>query len=89
MTKIDYYMFDVHNPYRCGGDCYKTLGEAKIAYIGHIKLGHIIGSDIYGKSKKDDCVALTYTPWFSDLKSFGRTKLTWIGEAVKQGTYIL
>lgn len=33
MAKIYYYMFDVHNPYRCGGECYKTLVRLKLLIL--------------------------------------------------------
>nr|DAK82502.1 MAG TPA: hypothetical protein [Caudoviricetes sp.] len=30
---------------------------------------------------------MTFTPWYSDVLAFGRTKLTNIGYAVKVGKY--
>ena len=87
--KIDYYKFDVYDPYKFGGECYRTLREAKNAYIKHIQQGHRVGCDILGCSLKDDSIFLTFTPWYSDVKSFGRTKLTKIGYAVKAGKYEL
>lgn len=87
--KIYYYKFDVYDPYKLGGECYRTLREAKNAYIKHIQQGHRVGCDILGCSLKDDSIFLTFTPWYSDVKSFGRTKLTNIGYAVKAGKYEL
>lgn len=87
--KIDYYKFDVYDPYKFGGECYCTLREAKNAYIKHMQQGHRVGCDILGCSLKDDSIFLTFTPWYSDVKSFGRTKLTNIGYAVKAGKYEL
>lgn len=89
MVKIDYYKFSVYNPYRLGGECYRTLREAKQAYKKHLQRGHSVGSDILGCTLNDDCIFLTYTPWYSDVKSFGRTILTYIGYSVKVGKYNL
>ena len=83
MVKIDYYKFSVYNHYRLGGECYRTLREAKQAYIKHLQRGSCVGSDILGCTMKDDCIFLTYTPWYSDVRAFGRTQLTNIGYAVK------
>lgn len=87
--KIDYYNFPVSDPYKHGGECYRTLREAKNAYMRHIQQGHRVGCDILGCSLKDDSIFLTYTPWYSDVKAFGRTKLTKIGYSVKVGKYLL
>lgn len=87
--KIDYYNFDVYDPYKFGGECHRTLREAKNAYIKHMQQGHRVGCDIWGCSLKDDSIFLTYTPWYSDVKAFGRTELTNIGYAVKTGKYKL
>lgn len=87
--KIDYYKFDVYDPYKFGGECYRTLREAKNAYIKHMQQGHSVGGDIVGCSLKDDSIFLSYTPWYSDVKAFGRTELTNIGYAVKTGKYEL
>ena len=38
MAKIDYYKFGVYVPYKLGGECYRTLREAKQAYIGFTNL---------------------------------------------------
>lgn len=89
MARIDYYKFSVYAPYRLGGECYRTLREAKAAYIKHLQRGHCVGCDILGCTMKDDCVFLTYTPWYSDVRAFGRTELTNIGYAVKIGKYII
>lgn len=87
--KIDYYKFPVYNPYKFGGECYRTLREAKNVYMRHIQQGHRVGCDILGCSLKDDSIFLTYTPWYSDVKAFGRTELTNIGYSVKVGKYEL
>lgn len=87
MAKIDYYKFDVYDPYKCGGECHRTLREAKAAYLEHLQQGHRVSCDILGCILKDDSIFLTYTLWYSDVKTFGRTKLTRIGYAVKIGKY--
>lgn len=79
MAKIDFYKFDVYDPYKFGGECYRTLGEAKRAYIKHLRQAHRVSSEILGCTLKDDSVFLTFTPWYSDVKAFGKTKLTNIG----------
>lgn len=79
--KCDYYKFDVFSPYVFGGEIHKRLVDAKRAYLSHITRGHRIGSCIYGYATKDEDVALTYTPYYSDIGSLGRTKLTLIGKA--------
>ena len=87
MTKIDFYMFGVYEPYQHGGECHRTLREAKQAYLSHLTQGHNIGCNIYGCTLKDNIIFLTFTPWYSDVKAFGRTELTNIGHAVKIGKY--
>lgn len=87
MARIDYYQFDVHEPYKLCGECFRTLREAKEAYIKRKQQGHRVGCGIQGRTLKDDSIFLTYTPWYSDVKAFGRTKLTNIGYAVKVGKY--
>lgn len=87
MVRIDYYKFEVYDPYKYGGECYRTLREAKEAYMKHLQQGHRVGCNILGCTLKDDCIFLTYTPWYSDVKAFGRTELTNIGYAVKTGKY--
>lgn len=89
MAKVDYYKFGVYEPYKFGGECYRTLGEAKRAYLKHLQQGHRLGCDIVGCTKQDDSIFLTFTPWYSDVKAFGRTALTNIGYAVKIGKYKL
>lgn len=87
MARIDYYKFSVYEPYKIGGECHRTLREAKYAYLNHLKQGHRVGCDILGCTLKDDSIFLTYTSWYSDVKAFGRTELTNIGYAVKIGKY--
>lgn len=83
MARIDYYKFSVYEPYKIGGECHRTLREAKQAYLNHLN----VGCDILGCTLKDDSIFLTYTSWYSDVKAFGRTELTNIGYAVKIGKY--
>lgn len=87
MVRIDYYKFEVCDPYKYGGECYRTLREAKEAYMKHLQQGHRVSCNILGCTLKDYCIFLTYTPWYSDVKAFGRTELTNIGHAVKIGKY--
>ena len=87
MVRIDHYKFSIDDPYKMGGECYRTLREAKQAYIKHLQQGHRVGCDILGCTQKDDSIFLTFTPWYSDVKAFGRTELTNIGYAVKIGFY--
>lgn len=89
MIKIDYYKFGVYEPYKIGGECHRTLREAKEYYIKHLQQGHRVGCDILGCTLKDDSIFLTFTPWYSDVKAFGKTELTNIGYAVKIGKYEL
>ena len=86
MVQVDFYKFDVYDPYKFGGECHRTLREAKAAYIKHLQQGHRVSCDILGCSLKDDSIFLTFT-WFSDVRAFGRTELTNIGYAVKVGKY--
>ena len=62
MIKIDYYKFDVYEPYRFCGECHKTLRETKQAYIKHLQQGHRVGCVISGCTLKDDSIFLTFTP---------------------------
>lgn len=89
MARIDYYKFGVYDPYRCGGECHRTLREAKAAYIKHLKQGHRVSCDILGCTLKDDSIFLTFTPYYRDEQAFGRTELTNIGYAVKIDKYII
>ncbi len=87
MVKVDYYKFSVFEPYKIGGERHRTLREAKAACMKHLRQGHCVDCDILGCTKKDDSIFLTFTPWYSDVQAFGRTKLTHIGYAVKIGEY--
>ncbi len=89
MTKIDYYKFAVYEPYKFSGECYRTLREAKQAYVKHLQQGHRVGCQVLGCTLKDDSIFLTFTPWYSDVQAFGRIKLTNIGYVVKTGKYKL
>ena len=87
MARIDYYKFDVYDPYKFGEEYHRTLREAKQAYLSHLWQGHNIGCNIYGCTLKDDSIFLTFTPWYSDVKAFGHTERTNIGYAVKIDKY--
>lgn len=87
MVRIDYYKFAVYEPYKFCGECYRTLREAKQAYVKHLQQGHRVGCQILGCTLKDDSIFFTFTPWYSDVQAFGRTELTNIGYAVKVGKY--
>ena len=89
MVRTDYYLFYVYKSHKFVEECHKTLREAKQAYINHLKQGHRLGCDIYGCTLKEYGTSLTFTPWYSDVKAFGRTELTNIGYAVQIGKYIL
>lgn len=84
--KIDYYVISIFNPIISQEIKYRTLKEAKKALIHFVKKGVRISSHfIYAKSYKDEDVCLTYTPYYSDTQSFGRTHITMFGKAIKQG----
>lgn len=89
MANIDYYKFGVYEPYKINGERYRTLREAKQAYMKHLKRGHRVSCDILGCTLKEDGIFLTFTPWYSDVKAFGRTELTNIGYLVQIGKYKL
>lgn len=89
MARIDYYKFAVYEPYKFGGECYRTLREAKQAYVKHLQQGHRVDCQALGCTLKDGSIFLTFTPWYSDVQAFGRTELTNIGYAVKTGKYKL
>lgn len=80
MTKIDCYNFRVLDPYKFGGENYKTLHAAKSAYKEHLEKGHKVGCCIYGCTERD--TAISFTPWYYDALAFGRTQLTNIGRAL-------
>lgn len=86
--KVDYYKFECRIPYRLE-EVHGTLKEAKYAYLGRLNQGYRLGCDIYGCIEKEDCVLVTFTHFFSNTKTFGRTYLTNIGHSIKKGTYIL
>lgn len=77
--KCDYYKFNVFQPYIFGGEIHERLVDAKRAFLSHITRGHRIGSCIYGCTVKDEDITLTYTPYYSDTKCFGMTRITLIG----------
>lgn len=87
MARIDYYKFNVYDPYMFGDECHRTLREAKANYLKHLRQGHRVSCDILGCTLKDDSIFLTFTPWYSDVETFGRTELSNIGYAVKVGKY--
>lgn len=81
--RIDYYRFDVFQPYKLNGECHKSLREAKGAYLKHLAEGHRLGCSIYGYNRADDCTALSFTSWYSDARHFSTTRYTNIGRAAK------
>lgn len=87
--KVDYYKFESFEPYRLGGEVYGTLKEAKSAYLERFNQGNRLGCDIYGCTEKEDAIYLTFTHFYSDTKTFGRTYLTNIGHQIRNGKYIL
>lgn len=88
--KIDYYVISIFNPIISQDIKYSTLKEAKKALIHYVKKGVKLSSHfIYAKSYKDEDIGLTYTPYYSDTQSFGRTQMTMFGKAIKQGRYKL
>lgn len=66
---------------------YHTLYEAKQAYMREFTDGCRLSSGILGKTVRDSSIFLTFTPFYSDTKTFGRTQTTYIGEQVKRGEY--
>lgn len=89
MARVDYYKFNVFLPYRFCGEKHRTLKDAKKSYSEHLAKGHHVGGCIYGMSNKSEDVFLTFTPWYSDTMSFGRTGTTYYGNAIKKGAYTL
>ena len=65
------------------------LELAPYTYQERLNQGYRLGCDIYGCIEKEDCVLVTFTHFFSNTKTFGRTYLTNIGHSIKKGTYIL
>ena len=68
--KVDYYRFECFLPYKLGGEAYCRLKEAKFAYMEHLNHGNRLGNCIYGCTEKDYSIYLTYTPFYSDSKTF-------------------
>lgn len=90
MIKPNYYTVSIFNPVISQETKYKTLREAKIAVLHFSKIGVKLCSHfIYGKCKEDEDISLTYTPFYCDTKTFGRTKTTMYGNLIKQGRYKL
>ncbi len=83
MARIDYYSFDVFEPYKFNDESYKTLRSAKIAYRKHLAKGHRVSNMIYGRTRKDECIMLSYTPYWRDAQCFAQTRLTNIGKQLK------
>lgn len=80
MARVDYYSFDVFEPYKFNGESYKTLRGAKSAYRKHLAKGHRVSNTIYGRTRKDESISLSYTTYWSDAQCFSQTKLTNIGK---------
>lgn len=89
MVKTDYYKFAVLAPYKFNGEQHRTLREAKTALLAHISRGHRVGHTIYGCTNKDDSIFLSFTHWYYDTHTFGRTQLTNIANAIQAGKYKL
>lgn len=87
MIKTDYYKFDMYDPYKCNGEQHRTLREAKAALLSHISKGHRVGHTIYGCTVKDGSISLSFTHWYDDTHTFGRTTPTNIANAIRQGKY--
>lgn len=87
MVTTDFYKFAVLAPYRFNGEQHRTLREAKAALLAHISKGHRVGQTIFGCTSKDSSIFLSFTHWYCDTHTFGRTTLTNIGHAIQTGKY--
>lgn len=84
--KTDYYVITIFNPVMSQDIKYRTLTEAKAAFLNFIRIGvRICSHFIYGRTYKDDNISLTYTAFYSDTQKFGKTKQTMYGRLIKQG----
>lgn len=83
--KIDYYSFYAEYQGKKRWK-FKTLSRAKRAFLFLIqKCAYFNDHCIYGKTKEDVDIALSYTMYYCDTHRFGKTKLTTCGELKKAG----
>lgn len=78
--RIDFYKFQCFSigyPYDV---CKRTLAEAKKAYKQMKYKGYRLNSAIYGCTRADDSIFLSFTLWYEDEFCFGRPTLTYMGE---------
>lgn len=78
--KVDFYKFQCFSigyPYDV---CKKTLTEAKEVYRQMKFKGYRLSCFIYGCTEEDSSIFLTFTPWWEEDYSFGRTIHTYLGE---------
>lgn len=85
----DYYTFNDFTSSYPYAHAYRTLRSAKKAYLTALQDGHRLSCTIAGMTNKDESIHLTYTPFYEDDRTFGRTEITYIGKAIKNGTYKL
>lgn len=83
----DYYTFNDFSASYPYARVYRTLRSAQKAYLRALQNGHRLSCTIVGMTHKDESIHLTYTPFYEDDNSFGRTDITYIGKAIKNGTY--
>ena len=83
--KIDYYSFYAEYKGKKRW-AFKTLSRAKREFLFLIQKGVYFNAHcIYGKTKEDEDIVLSYTLYYYDTHSFGKTKLTNCGELKKAG----
>ena len=88
--KTDYYIVTIFNPVMSQDIKYRTLTEAKTAFLNFIRMAVKICSHfIYGKTYKEYNISLTYTPFYSDTQKSGKTRQTMYCRLIKQGEYKL
>lgn len=83
----DYYTFYEYGRLFPHSRQFRTLREAKNAYWNAFCAGCHLNGSILGMTSKDDYIFLTYTPFYNDTHTFGRTITTEIGKMVKDGEY--
>lgn len=86
-VKVDYYEFtDFSVPFP-GKVQKRTMFEAKRTYLHLLSVGHRLSCEINGKTIIDDSIFLTFCPFYSDTKTFGRTETTHIANTIEHGDY--
>lgn len=84
--RVEYYSYNKFS----GGYPYErdflTLREAKRSYLMDRNAGAELSNCIYGKTSQDESIYITYVPFYSDTRSFGRAKLTMVGAGLKRDT---